>query len=540
MTEPSSLPPHSHGHTAQGSGVQRTMPADIQALFQTQRLASRQHIEVPMLVRRERLLRLRKMLDEHADALVAAVQADFGMRPTAVTELAELMALRQQIKHTLRQLPKWMRRRKVRTPLVLQPAKAWVQYQPLGVVGIISPWNYPIQLAFSPVITALAAGNRVMLKPSEIAPHTASLIGNLVSRFFTPDEWCVVQGDSATAALVATLAFDHLVFTGSTAVGRKVAQAAAAHLTPTTLELGGKSPCLIDADANLADAALKIAHGKLFNAGQTCIAPDYVLLPTGHEAAFVQAYQAAVLRLYPTLAGNADYTSIITPRHVARLRHLLQQAQLMGAHIHTIDPDAQALAQADAAAALAGGHDGAAAAGPDSLSGAAPARRATPNVQGRIGDGISRQMLPTVVLGATSQMQLMQEEIFGPILPVITYDRLEDAITHINHGPRPLAMYWFGNNAPARQDVLQRTISGGMTLNDTLLHAAHPALPFGGVGDSGWGAYTGIHGFERLSHARSVLEQSRYSLAHCMYPPYDARFERMMGWLRRWRAGLGS
>lgn len=543
MTVLSSLPPSAPGHATLEAGAQRMLPSDIQALFHTQRQASRQHIDVPLLVRRERLLRLQKMLDEHGDALAAAVTADFGMRPAALTELAELMGLRQQVKHTLRQLPRWMKARKVSTPLILQPAHAWVQYQPLGVVGIIAPWNYPIGLALSPVITALAAGNRVLLKPSEIAPHTAALLASLVARFFSPDEWAVIVGDGATAALVATLPFDHLVFTGSGAVGRKVAQAAAAHLTPTTLELGGKSPCLIDADADIADAALKIAHGKLLNAGQTCIAPDYVLLPSGHEAAFVQAYQAAVLRLYPTIAGNADYTSIITPRHVARLRNLLQQAQLLGAHIHTIEPPAIAPVEQTASVTPLASADAAELPHktPHTAPPAPPQRRpahANPiNMQGRMGDGISRQMLPTVVLNVTSDMQLMQEEIFGPILPVVTYERLEDAITHINHGPRPLAMYWFGNNTPARSDILHRTISGGITLNDTLLHAAHPGLPFGGVGESGWGTCTGESGFYRLSHARAVLDQSRHSFSHWIYPPYDERFTRVMGWLRKWRAG---
>lgn len=211
-------------------------------------------------------------------------------------------------------LARWMKPQKVRTPLFLQPAHGWIARQPLGVVGVISPWNYPVQLALAPAITALAAGNRVMLKPSELTPHTSAQLALLVAQFFAADEFCVVQGDAATAALVASLPFDHLVFTGSTAVGRKVAQAAAQHLTPTTLELGGKSPCIVDADCDMQDAALKIAHGKLLNAGQTCIAPDYVLLPRGREAEFSQAYQAAVARLFPSIEGNPDYASIITPR----------------------------------------------------------------------------------------------------------------------------------------------------------------------------------------------------------------------------------
>jgi coniferyl-aldehyde dehydrogenase len=289
-------------------------PDDIRHLFEIQHHASRAHPDVPLMVRRERLLRLSKMLDEHGPVLAAAVQADFGMRSQRLTEVADLFLLRTELAHTLRHLARWCRPRKVRTPLFLQPARGWIERQPVGVVGIISPWNYPVQLALAPAVGALAAGNRVVLKPSELTPHTSAQLAALVAQFFAPDEFCVVQGDAATAALVASLPFDHLVFTGSTAVGRKVAQAAAANLTPTTLELGGKTPCIIDADCDMQDAALKIAHGKLLNAGQTCIAPDYVLLPRGSEAAFADAFRAAVARLFPYFEGNPDYASIISRR----------------------------------------------------------------------------------------------------------------------------------------------------------------------------------------------------------------------------------
>ena len=475
--------------------------ADLRALFDAQYAASREHVDVPLLVRRERLLRMQKLLHEHAPTLTAAVEADFGVRSPRLTEVADLFVLRTLLSHTLSHLARWMKPQKVRTPIYLQPARAHIQRQPLGVVGVISPWNYPVQLALAPVITALAAGNRVMLKPSELTPHTSAQLGILLAQFFTPDEVCVVQGDAALASAFSTLPFDHLVFTGSTAVGRKVALAAAANLTPTTLELGGKSPCIIDADCDLQDAALKIAHGKLLNAGQTCIAPDYVLLPRGREAAFVEAYRAAVARLFPRIAGNPDYASIISPRHLARLRNLLQQAQTQGAQVHSMDPAPGAMAAQGAA----------------TLDGAT-----------------SRQMAPVLVMGATTGMQLMQEEIFGPILPVIAYERLDDAIAHINTGPRPLALYWFGKSEAVQGDVLRRTISGGVTVNDTLMHIAHDNLPFGGVGDSGWGAYHGEQGFLRFCHQKSVLVQSRWASGSMLYPPYGARFDRVMGLLRRW------
>ncbi|WCM92149.1 coniferyl aldehyde dehydrogenase [Acidovorax sp. NCPPB 2350] len=475
-------------------------PDAIRHQFEIQRQASREQPETPLLVRRERLLRMRKLLDGHGPALAAAVQADFGIRSPRLTEVAELLLLRTQVAHTLRHLARWAKPRRVFTPLHLQPAQAWIQRQPLGVVGVIAPWNYPVQLALGPAICALAAGNRVMLKPSELTPHTSAQLAALVAQFFSPDEFCVVQGDAATAALVASLPFDHLVFTGSTAVGRKVAQAAAANLTPTTLELGGKSPCIIDADCDLQDAALKIAHGKLFNAGQTCVAPDYVLLPRGSEGAFAEAYRAAVAKLFPYFEGNPDYASILHSRHLARLRTMLQQAQTQGAEVHVLEP----------------------------VPGSPP-----PPPPG-IGDGVARQMPPVLVFNATLQMQVMQEEIFGPVLPVLGYERLQDAIDHINAGPRPLALYWFGRSEAARDDVLRRTVSGGVTVNDTLLHVAHDNLPFGGVGDSGWGAYHGEHGFLRFCHQKPVLAQSRWSLGNLLHPPYGARFDQVMGLLRRW------
>ncbi len=471
----------------------------LQQAFDLQYLASRQHLEVPAMLRKERLLRVQRMLDEHGPVLTAAVQADFGIRSPQLTEFADLLVLRSQLKQALRRLERWMRPRHVWTPLHLLPARARIERQPLGVVGIISPWNYPLQLSLGPAITALAAGNRVMLKPSELAPHTAAQLAAAVEQYFAPDEFCVVQGDSYLSSQFAGLHFDHLMFTGSTAVGRRVAQAAAVHLTPTTLELGGKSPCILASDCDMAQAALRVAHGKLLNAGQTCIAPDYVLLPRGQEAAFEQAYRQAVAQLFPRIVGNPDYASIIHQRHLVRLRNLLQQAQSLGAQVQVIDP-----AQGQQAAAPSWG------------------------------DAAQRQMLPTLVWNVQPTMTLMQEEIFGPVLPVVPYDRLDDAIAAINAGPRPLALYWFGKDEKARDTVLRRTVSGGVTVNDTLLHVAHDNLPFGGVGDSGWGAYHGEQGFLRFSHQKAVCLQGRWSAVQWLYPPYGARFDKIMALLRRW------
>lgn len=477
------------------------LPSPWQQAFELQYQASRQHVDVPELVRRERLLRLQKLLHEHGTTLAAAVQADFGVRSPQLTEMADLMVLRTMLQQTLRQLKRWMRTQRVWTPLHLLPATARIERQPLGVVGIISPWNYPLQLALGPAIAALAAGNRVMLKPSELTPHTSAQLAHVIGQFFSPEEFCVIQGDAQVASQFAGLPFDHLVFTGSTAVGRKVAMAAAQHLTPTTLELGGKSPCIIGNDCDLAQAAVRIAHGKLLNAGQTCIAPDYLLLPRGREQAFEQAYRKAVAQLFPALAGNPDYAAIINQKHFNRLRNLAQQAESEGAHVQWLE------------------------AGPASASPAS----AAPGW----GDAVQRQMTPALVWNVHSEMDIMREEIFGPLLPVISYDHLDDVVKAINAGERPLALYWFGQDVQQRDSVLRRTVSGGVTVNDTLMHVAHDNLPFGGVGASGWGAYHGEHGFLRFSHQKGVFLQAKWSPASWLYPPYGAKFERVMALLKR-------
>lgn len=463
----------------------------LQSLFDAQQLASRAHVDVSLAVRRERLLKIRSLLETHGDALAQAVQADFGVRSLQLTEIADLFVLRTLISSTLKNLSQWMKPVKVSTPLYLQPARAWLQRQPLGVVGVISPWNYPVQLALGPVITALAAGNRVMLKPSELTPQTSALLAELIGKTFAADEFCVVQGDAGVAAEFSSLPFDHLFFTGSTAVGRKVAQAAAANLTPTTLELGGKSPCIIDASCDLEQAAIKIAHGKLLNAGQTCIAPDYVLLPRGQDEAFAQAFEKAVATLFPVIEGNPDYAAIISDRHQARLQALLVEAESHGARVQAVNPGA---------------------ANPHSAS---------------------RQMAPVLVFDLSPADRLLHEEIFGPILPIVRYDSPDEAIHYVNSRPRPLALYWFGDDAAARDHVLACTVSGGVTVNDTLMHIAHPNLPFGGVGESGWGAYHGETGFLRLTQQKPVLFQSRWARGDLFYPPYGKRFDQVMALIKR-------
>lgn len=476
----------------------RTMDAvtpalPLRARFDAMHRASRIEPEVPLALRLDRLRRLRSLLDEGALSLGRAIEADFGVRSQRVTEVADLFVVRSLIATQRRYLARWMRPRRARTPFYLLPARGYVQPQPLGVVGVISPWNYPVQLALGPAAVALGAGNRVLLKPSELTPRTADWLERSITAAFAPDEFAVVQGGADVAADFAGLPFDHLFFTGSTAVGRKVAQAAACHLTPTTLELGGKSPCIVDASADLDEVAASIAHGKLFNGGQTCIAPDYVLLPAGRELAFAQAYWKAVERLFPSIEGNPDYTSQHDERHAARMHDIAAEAAMGGASVW-------------------------------SRQGPWDPRNPPPP---------SRQLEPLLVIGAKPGMRLMEEEIFGPILPVLGHGSVDEAIAFINARPRPLALYWFGKDRRVRDRVLARTVSGGVTVNDTLLHIAHENLPFGGVGESGWGAYHGETGFQRFSHVKPVVVQSPWALTHWFHPPYGGRFDRLQAMLRR-------
>ena len=472
-----------------------TSSLSTQEIFERARAASRQSAEVPLAQRHDRLARLQRLLDENEAALAAAVDADFGGRGARLTEIADLFLLRGMLGDLRRHLGRWSRPRRARTPLYLMPGRGHIQRQPLGVVGIIGPWNYPLQLTLGPAATALAAGNRVLLKPSELTPRSSALMAELVARHFAPEEFHVVLGGPDVAAEFAALPFDHLFFTGSTAVGRKVAEAAARNLTPTTLELGGKSPCIVDASCtDLEGVALKIAHGKLLNAGQTCIAPDYLLLPRGREMAFEPAFAAAVARLFPRIVGNPDYASIQNDRHFARQQELLADARAKGATLRSIDP--------------------------------------RPGTDSSLA-GSQRQMPPVLVYGAEPGMRVMEEEIFGPILPVVLYDTVSEVIETINSRPRPLALYWFGDDEKVLGRILSQTVSGGVTVNDTLLHIAHENLPFGGVGDSGWGAYHGHTGFLRFTHEKSVFTQSRLGVGHLFYPPYGLRFDQVIGMLRR-------
>jgi coniferyl-aldehyde dehydrogenase len=440
--------------------------------------------------RLDRLARLRAVVADNEARFEAAISADFGHRSAIETLFAEQMFLLGEIKHTIRHLKKWMAPRRIATALQFMPGRNRLIPQPLGVVGIIAPWNYPLQLTLAPAIGAIAAGNRVMIKPSELVPRFSALLKEVIAAKFDAAEMIVTGVEEEIAKSFASLPFDHLIFTGSTRIGRLVAEAAGRNLTPVTLELGGKSPAIVDRSADLAEAAERIAYGKLLNAGQTCIAPDYALVPEAQVQDFADRVQASMRAMFGTTPDNSDYTSIISDRHYARLEGLVADAAARGARIMQPAPAGDAAWKS------------------------------------------KRKFPPTLVVGASADMAIMQEEIFGPLLPVIGYSDAAEPVATINRHDRPLALYWFGKDEAARDEVLARTVSGGVTVNDCLFHFAQINQPMGGVGASGTGAYHGQWGFDGLSKLKPVFYRSPFNRFADLYPPYGAKIARMEKLLR--------
>ena len=420
---------------------------------------------------------------------VRAASEDFGGRAREETLILELTPLVDLLRHARRHLKHWMRARSVRTSWRFWPARSRVIYQPLGVAGIISPWNYPIYLSLAPLVDAIAAGNHALVKPSEVTPQTSELLRSFVASIFSDEYVSVVTGGPEVSAAFAALPFDHLLFTGSTRVGRLVMRAASEHLTPVTLELGGKSPAIIHRDYPLRLATERLLVGKLYNAGQTCIAPDYILLHADQRDAFVHLAQEIVPRLYPRLVKNADYTRIISRRHYERLAGLIEDARRGGARIIDVNPAEERC------------------------------------------DGENCVFPPTLILDAPSDAAIMQEEIFGPILPILSYRTLDEAINYVNERPRPLALYYFDDDSTRINKVLTRTVSGGVTINDVVFHIAQHNLPFGGVGPSGMGHYHGFAGFETFSKKKGVFHQSRFSALAWLRPPYGPRARQLIRFL---------
>jgi coniferyl-aldehyde dehydrogenase len=460
--------------------------AAMQALLEKQRAAFTAELPVSAAVRKDRLQRTLQLVLEHKDGFVKALSDDFGHRSTEMSLVTDIMASVKPLKHALKHVDGWMapERRKLDFPLALLGAKATVEWQPKGVIGVISPWNFPVNLTFAPLANILAAGNRAMVKPSEFTPATSELMAKAVAQYFDEAELAVVTGGPEIGKAFSELAFDHLIFTGATSVARHVMAAAAKNLVPLTLELGGKSPTIVGRSADLAQATERVAMGKLMNAGQICLAPDYMLVPSEKEAEVVEGLKAATARMYPTLLANDDYTSVISKRHRDRLEAHIEDARAKGADIVEVNPGNEDFSKQN-----------------------------------------TNKMPLTLIRNPTDEMTVMQEEIFGPVLPIKRYETVEEAIAYVNAKDRPLGLYWFGTDSAEERKVLDRTVSGGVTVNDVLFHVSAEDLPFGGIGPAGMGNYHGHDGFRTFSHPKAVYRQPKLDLAGLagFKPPYGEK-----------------
>lgn len=443
---------------------------------------------------RQRIESLDKSIDllcTNRAALNDAMSADFGHRSNDQSDFADILVSIDTLKHAKRHVRRWMRpeRRSPQFPLGVFGAKAAVHFQPKGVVGIVSPWNFPVNLTFGPLAAVLAAGNRAMIKPSEFTPRTSELMAELIARYYTSEEIAVFTGEADVGAAFTGLPFDHIIFTGGTSIAYHVMRAASENLVPVTLELGGKSPVIIGRSADVDKAAVRIMAGKTLNAGQVCLAPDYVFVPEDKVDRFVAAAGQAVAGMYPEgMRDNDDYSSVINQRHYERLQAWLEDARAKGADVVEINPRDEDFSQQP-----------------------------------------HHKMAPCIVLGATDDMKVLQDEIFGPIMPVMPYSDVEDTVAYINARPRPLALYYFGSDRRERDFVLDNTTSGGVTVNDVVLHIAQEDLPFGGIGPSGTGAYHGKDGFLEFSHKKAVFTQTGLDLLKVARPPYGKTFRKVIG-----------
>ena len=454
----------------------------MKSLLEAQKAAFRGERHRPLDKRKADLDRIADLCRNNADAIAEAISRDFGNRARQESVIAEIAFVIQDAEHTKKHLAKWMKTRKVSVPMTLMPGKAEIRREPKGVVGIISPWNYPFQLAMAPLVAALAAGCRAMIKPSEYTPATCDLLRSLLADAFEDDHVCVITGGPAVGEAFGKLKFDHIFYTGSTQVGRLVAMAAADNLVPVTLELGGKSPAIVTPGFPRDNAAKSITWGKFLNAGQTCVAPDYVLAPKGEERAIGEAIIAQASHQFPDASTDDAYTSIVSDRHYERLSGMIEAARQAGAEILQPEHDAQA-AQA------------------------------------------ARKIPPTVILNPPLDTPVMQEEIFGPVLPVIGYSELDAAIDFVGERDHPLALYVYSTDKTQARRVLDETMSGGAAVNINLLHLSVPDLPFGGIGASGQGAYHGEAGFLTFTHERAVFSTGKWHPSRLLAPPYGKMFE---------------
>jgi coniferyl-aldehyde dehydrogenase len=464
----------------------------LRVVFDRQRSAFERCAPLGLEKRLEALSHLHQSIVNHQDEIIEAASADFGHRAAAETRILELFPLIDEIRFVKRHLRHWMRTRSVGANWQFRPGRAQIVYQPLGVVGVIGAWNYPMLLTLSPLVNALAAGNHVMVKPSELAPRSAEAVRKIVADAFPEEYVAVIMGDKEVASAFSELPFDHLLFTGSASVGKMVMKAAAENLTPVTLELGGKSPALVHESYSMATAAGRICSAKFWNAGQTCVAPDYALVPVEKRDEFVAGCEAAIAKRFSRSFSNADYTHMISQSAWERMRGLVEDARSRGARVVQAGP-------------------------------------ADENVSEE-----SRAFPPTLIVDADDSMLVMKAEIFGPILPVVTYGAFDDAVKFINARPRPLALYYFDGNKSRVRKVLERTTSGGAAINDCIFQFVQHRLPFGGVGPSGMGSYHGFDGFKTFSKKKGVFVQSAVAgsvLERLLKPPYTRRTDRVIGFL---------
>ena len=472
----------------------------LQEMENILKLQKKLHIEegpASIELRKDRLNRCIAMLKEYNEEILDALQKDFGNRDPKASFFSEIVSTIGVLEHALKNIDKWTKDEK-RPSNVNQPffirlmmgflgSKSYIKYQPLGTVGVISPWNFPVNLVLAPLAGIFAAGNRTMIKPSELTPATSEITKKMFEAYFDKSEAAVFTGDAEVGAAFSALPFDHLLFTGGTQIGKKVMKAASENLVPVTLELGGKSPVIVDEDANLSEVAKKVMRGKTMNAGQICLAPDYLMIPKGKSKEFANASSEVIGEMFEDLKYNEDYTSVINERHYERINELVADAKEKGAEVLEINPADEDFEQQEL-----------------------------------------HKIPPTLVLNPTDDMKIMQEEIFGPVLPVKEYDDFNETVSYVNSKERPLGLYLFSKDKDKEKKVLENTTSGGVTLNDVIWHIGQEELPFGGVGPSGTGSYHGHDGFKEFSHAKAVYKQFSADLMAQMMPPYKGKmFESM-------------
>ncbi|HIG40551.1 MAG TPA: coniferyl aldehyde dehydrogenase [Gammaproteobacteria bacterium] len=469
--------------SATTSDNQAEINQEMQIILDRQKKAYLREGAVTAETRIDRIDRTIELLQKYGTKLCDAMAADFGHRSIQQSKMTDIDGSIGPLKDAKKHLRQWMhpQKRKAMFPLGIFGARARVEYQPLGVIGCISPWNFPVQLTFGPLAGVFSAGNRTMIKPSEFTPATSELMKEMFAESFDLEEVAVLTGGPEVGSAFSSLPFDHLLFTGATSIAKHVMRAAAENLVPVTLELGGKSPVVIGKSADIEMTAANVMTGKTMNAGQICLAPDYVFVPEDKAEDFIKAAKASVAKMYPNLKDNPDYTSVINERHFDRISSYIEDAREKGGEVIEINPAEEDFSQQE-----------------------------------------HHRIPPTLIINPTEDMKVMQEEIFGPVLPIKKYSDINETLDYINDHPRPLGLYYFGQDNDEQRKVLTHTTSGGVTVNDVVMHVAQEDLPFGGVGPSGMGSYHGHDGFKNFSHAKAVFTQSKTvsKLAAAMRPPY--------------------